>query len=447
MIPPKLALLLCFIFCLIVYIKDSKQDPEISPALWIPVLWMMRCASRSLTYWLYPDGYYGESIGSPHDRIFLTVLMIAGLVVLSRRKVNWKEILANNYWILALYAYMLFSIAWADAIDISFKRWVRIAGDLLMILVVLTEAKPLTAISKLFRRCFILLIPLSIVLSKYFPYIGRGHAKHWGPDMWIGVATHKNTLGQLAVLAAMYFLWNIFQNRGKKNISLDLLYLLMSVYLLNGGGFSRSTTCILVLIIAIAFYLLMERLKLKTARIWSIFLGVFLIVFTLHFGSDVFFGKSIQDIITVALGKDPTLTDRTYLWRDVITLGMQHPIFGFGFGGFWNPATQQYLKEIYSWGPGQAHNGYIEIFLNLGLIGLILFGFTIFSAFSGAIQQYFLNSEYGRIRLVLLLVALIHNYTESSFTRPTHLIWFIFLLAAVNVSNSPTLQSFVSEKT
>ncbi|MCG2777803.1 MAG: hypothetical protein L6406_19215, partial [Desulfobacterales bacterium] len=97
------------------------------------------------------------------------------------------------------------------------------------------------------------------------------------------------------------------------------------------------------------------------------------------------------------------------------------------------PAIGEYLKETHIWGPGQAHNGYIDIFLNLGLVGLLLFGFVIISALRGALRQCRLDFEYGRVRLILLVLALIHNYTESSFARPTHLIWFIFLLVAVNV--------------
>lgn len=434
--PPKLALLLALIFSFLVYRLDSKKDPEVSLALWIPVLWMMRCASRGLTAWLYPGGYSADTIGSPYDRVFFVILIIAGLIVLSRRKVNWKEIFASNAWLLALYAYMGLSILWADSTEISFKRWIRTAGDLVMVLVVLTEGNPLKAIAKLFRRSFVLLIPLSIVLSKYFPDLGRLQHKHWGPDMWIGVATHKNTLGQLCILAGIYFLWNIIRNRGKKDISLDILYLLMTVYLLNGGGHSRSYSSILVLIAACAFYLVMERMRLDPSQIWGYFLGVILSAFILQVASTAFFDSSIYEFIVKLLGKEPTLTGRTDLWRDLIALGMQRPIFGAGYGGFWTPSVNQYVGEAHPWDPGQAHNGYIEIFLHLGVVGLVLFGFAVVSALKGAFRQCRLDFEYGKSRLILLAPALIHNYSESGFIRPTHLIWFTFLLVAVNIWHS-----------
>ena len=132
-------------------------------------------------------------------------------------------------------------------------------------------------------------------------------------------------------------------------------------------------------------------------------------------------------------GSAGTLIGRKHLWQALIPLGMRHPILGAGFGGFWTPTMVQDLKEVFIWGPGQAHNGYIEIFLHLGMVGLVLFGLVVVTALTGGMRQMYLGFEYGRVRLILVVLTLVHNYSESGFIRPTHLIWFTFLLASVNV--------------
>lgn len=441
-----LALLLCCLFCIFVYWIDSKRDSEVSPAVWLPVLWMSLCASRSLNYWFYSGPAYDiVSEGNVYDRVYLSVLTIAGLLVLlQRRSISFAEIFSRNIWLFVFYLYMALSTLWADSTDISFKRWIKTFGDLTMVLVVLTESNPLKAISKLYRRCFILLIPLSIVLIRYFPNLGKLQSKGWQPDMWIGVATHKNTLGQLLLLSWLYFLWDLIKNSSEGNVKIKFFYLIMIAYLINGNGTSRSTTCLVLMLIAFMIYFYLERYKEKPSFLWKPVIYVTLVPLIIFVLDDIVFNKTLFQTIVVSEGKDVTLTGRTHLWDTLIPLGMRHPILGAGFGDFWNVTTRAYLKEIFSWGPGQAHNGYIEIFLNLGMIGLVFFAVVVFSAFRGALKQSLIDFEYGKIRLIFLIVTLIHNYTESGFTRPCHLMWFTFLLFAVNinhVSSFHTVQS------
>ena len=74
----------------------------------------------------------------------------------------------NNIWILVLFLYLGISILWSDFMGVSFKRWIRATGDLVMALVVLTEPAPYEAIKTLINRCAIVLIPLSLLFIKYF---------------------------------------------------------------------------------------------------------------------------------------------------------------------------------------------------------------------------------------------------------------------------------------
>jgi len=434
--PPILALFLCFIFCISLYIKDSKNESDVSVALWIPTLWLMLCGSRSLDLWFNPSRDIVTGEGGSIDRIFLITLITITSLVLSQRKVNWHKIYKGNAWILILYAYMLISIVWTESPLISLKRWFRTLGDLMVVMVILTESNPFKAIVTAYKRCFILLIPLSVVLIKYFRQYGTQEPKHFASNFWVGVTTHKNSLGLLAMLAALLFLWNIFQ-KDKKGKIVAIVYLIMIAYLLNGGGHTRSSTAIVLIPIAVAAYLFMGKYKSRPERLLPVIVGAFVITLVINVSAEFIFGAPIDEIISLAIGKDPTLTGRTLLWQELIALGRRHFFLGYGYEGFWTQPIMQYLKEvndgIHSWGPSQSHNGYIEVFLNLGILGLIFLGFVVISAFKGTIKHFYQNFDYGRIRIVLLLILMFHNYSEASFTKPTHLPWFTFLLVAVNV--------------
>jgi O-antigen ligase len=393
---------------------------------------MMRSASRSISYWLgygnIMDTWEEENIP---DAIFFSGLILAGIIVINKRRINWSGILNNNKWLIYLIIYCGLSIFWAEYQTISLKRYIKALGDVLMALIVLTERNPIGALEKLFRKAFFLLIPLSIILIKYFPHLGRHQSKNWGPDMWIGVATHKNTLGQLCLIAGLYFIWDSIKNRDRRDINLiNIIYLLMIVYLIYGGGHSISNTCVTLLPVGLIIYLLIEKFR---SRILGVLCGAAIFFLVLQTASEVFLQTSIYESIVEIQGKDISLAGRTDLWQDLISIGMKQPLFGAGFGGFWIPSRLNYFKELYTWGPGQAHNGYIEIFLNIGLVGLWLFIITVIVALKVAMRQINFDFKYGAIRITLLVVTLLHNYTESGFIRPTHLIWFIFLLMAINM--------------
>ena len=113
--------------------------------------------------------------------------------------------------------YTLTSILWSNFPEVLFKRWIKLFGSVVMSLIVLTEPAPVEAISTLLRRCFLVHIPIDIVLVKYFRNIGVG----WddlGMEMWTGLTTHKNVLGEVCMVAGLYFIWDSFKKLGKADV-------------------------------------------------------------------------------------------------------------------------------------------------------------------------------------------------------------------------------------
>ena len=79
----------------------------------------------------------------------------------------------------------------------------------------------------------------------------------------------------------------------------------------------------------------------------------------------------------------------------------------------------------------EAHNGYLEIYLELGAIGLIFLVGIVTGAFFKAKKSLIDRPMYGRIRLVILAVFLLYNITEAGY-KPTTSIFFVLLLVTID---------------
>ena len=166
---PQLALLLYFIFLIFIFKIESIKKINIPKSSWIPTIWLMYCSSRSIVSWLNRNRVVMTNIdytsGSPLDRNFLLALLIIGIIILIKRKIEWKKIFKDNIWIFFLFFYMAFSILWSDFKDVSFKRWIRALGDIIMVLIIYTDEEPFAVLDQIFRRCAYFFIPLSIIFT------------------------------------------------------------------------------------------------------------------------------------------------------------------------------------------------------------------------------------------------------------------------------------------
>ena len=89
-----------------------------------------------------------------------------------------------------------------------------------------------------------------------------------------------------------------------------------------------------------------------------------------------------------------------------------------------------------TWTLGQAHNGYVDVYLQLGWIGVGLLFMVIVSTLQKIVRLFEFDFEYGRLRLTFFLMILFVNITESTFMRGGHALWFLFLLVTVSIPYS-----------
>ena len=151
------------------------------------------------------------------------------------RSFDWSTFFARNLPLLVFISFALLSVVWSDFPLITFKRWFRDLGAYLMILVVLSDPRPLEAIRTVLRRLGYLLVPLSILLIKYYSDIGRHYSIWTGGTEFVGAATSKNTLGLLCLISGLFFFWDTMtrwserkQRRVKRILILNVAFIGMT---------------------------------------------------------------------------------------------------------------------------------------------------------------------------------------------------------------------------
>jgi O-antigen ligase len=431
--PSKLALIIYLGFVVWLFRRDFREKPNVTGALWLPFFWVAISGSRFVSQWL---GIFGLNLGgtsveegSPIDAVFFFGVIGAGLYVLYQRRVSLAEVMRNNQWVSIYLLYCLVAVVWSDFPLIAFKRWIKLFGQPVMVLIVLTEPDPLEALTRLLKRCAYVWVPISILFIKYFPELGRDYSKWTGEASFGGITLGKNALGVDCMILGLFFFWHFLEvrqlekSRARRNeLLLCLGFLAMIGWLFHMAHSSTALVCMFIAI-GVVLFLGLRFVKVQWVGIY-ILAGVVISVV-----AEALFG--IHDLIINSLGKDPTLTGRTDIWEILMHWDI-NPVVGTGFESFWLGDRVRKLNELY---PeiqlNEAHNGYLETYLNLGLLGLAITLALVGATYAKSRQALIQVFHFGRFRLAYLIAFVIYNWTEAAFR--THSVpFFVFFLCAMD---------------
>jgi len=442
-LPPIIASCLTVAFVVFLYRRDIRERPNVTGALWIPLLWMLIISSRQVSEWLNLFGLHVGAVtleeGSPLDAGVYFVLIVGGLYVLHQRQASFSEIIRNNQWLTIFLLYCLVSIVWSDFPFVAFKRWFKVLGHPIMVLIILTEPDPEKALSRVMKRCAYIVVPVSILFIKYYPELGRGFDTWTGAAVNTGITTNKNALGCDCLILGFFFFWHMLQTlpreRGKPRRNELLLtggFLMAIWWLLT---MAHSSTSLVSLFLGVLIVIILG-LRFVNKRLIGTYMIAAIVIYVL---AEATFG--ISGRVTELLGKSATLTDRTLLWSELLKVKI-NPLFGTGFESFWLGERFKEFAESRWWQPNEAHNGYLETYLNLGLVGLFLLVGLLVATFWKSRREFLRNFEFGRFRLGFLAAVIVYNWTEASFKNISPL-WCIFYLIALDY-RQPEFDSFES---
>jgi O-antigen ligase len=440
--PASVALFFWLILLVVLLRFDPAKDPKISLALWVPVIWMFIIGSRLPSQWFGGDVLQSVQAleeGDSLDRSIYFLLILLAIGILMSRSFKWDGLFARNLALMSLLTFALVSVCWSDFPFIAFKRWIRDLGNYLVILVVLSDPRPLEAVRAVLRRLCYLLVPLSIVLIKYYSYIAVHYSSWTGQKEYVGAATSKNMLGVMCLVSGLFFFWDTLtrwperkQRRARRIILVNLAFLAMTLWLLTLAGSATSGVCLALGCLVVTATL--NRTVQRHPTVLKVLIpGGICLYLMLAFG----LGIDINAGLAGAVGRDPTLTGRTNIWKAVLSMHT-NPLVGTGYESFWlGPRLKDVWAQTGS-GINEAHDGYLEVYLNQGLVGIFLLGGFLTSSYRSITRGLSAFSSLGSLTLALWTILPFYNISESAFKG--QLLWVIFLLGAIVVPRAPSVR-------
>jgi exopolysaccharide production protein ExoQ len=437
---PSLASLICACGIAGLFYLNRDRSVRTSKALWLSVVYLWIVGSRSVSVWLGLTPSAGTNVqleGTPIDAAIFGLLLAAAVVVLIRRSSRTRTLLAANWPILIYTLYCLMSVAWSYYPGVSFKRWIKALDDVAMVLVILTDGQPLAAIKRVFARVGFLLFPASVLLIKYYDHLGRTYDPSGGMSN-TGVTTNKNVLGVVVLVISLGALWNIRAllidkdepHRGRRLVAQGTL-LAFGLALFSMADSATSIACFVLgggLILATG----LRSIRIRPARVHILCLAIILAG-----GVALLFGGE-GDVANV-LGRESNLSGRTRIWAAVIP-AVSNPIVGDGYDSFWiGPDVQKVWRSpsLSGWwhpeGLNEAHDGYIEVYLNLGWVGVCLIALILISGYGRAVVAFRYNPPIGGLMLAYIIVSAVYSITEAGFQSP-HPMWIFLLLGVFGAS-------------
>ena len=256
---------------------------------------------------------------------------------------------------------------------------------------------------------------------------------------WRGIYTHKNVLGSMMSLSSICFLLLTFLNREKKWIPMSGMVL--SIILLLG---SRSSTPLLNLFIGISALFVSRIVRLP----YQLKLSIIFLLASIGFISTAI-GSDLGEIFTGVFGKDVTLSGRTEVWSYVWDMIYQRPWLGYGYGALWVDwnSESNYVWKAVNWEAPNAHNGFLEVWLGIGFIGLFVFLLhLLINLFRSLSMIQFLRSAESSFPFLLILLMLLASITESLLLTRNGIYWILYVSVTLYLSRNKEIKDFGSSR-
>jgi exopolysaccharide production protein ExoQ len=315
------------------------------------------------------------------------------------------------FWPLALCGLAVLSAGWSDDPFFTARRAIILLLTTLFA-VYLGSCFTLEEQSNLFGWLLIFSVSGSILVIIFAPQFGISHDLHEGALK--GLFSHKNLLGRQMVFGILTLL--IAKPNGiPKWLSRGCLAAAFLLLIL-----SRSAGALITLAIVLAFYgllVLPRKSRSRTAPLWIGLIPILASVSILVISN--------ADVFLEPLGRDTSLTGRVPLWAAIGRAIEQQPWLGHGYAIFWVHTSGSLLDVVATgWNALSSQNGYLDLCLDLGVVGLALFlGSLVFSFRLGARYANFDLGPSSKWPLTFFLFFALQNFHESDLLRLGTFLW------------------------
>ncbi len=272
------------------------------------------------------------------------------------------------------------------------------------------------------RLALIALALATVAMVILAPSLALDHSSGHAAD-WQGVFTHKNACGRIMVLGLAAFLFGERVNAARS------LALVLCAFVLFMSG-SRSAWLVALALLVLWLALDLARRAGPRARTALLAAAPLLILAGAAAATLLF------PWIALRLGRDPTLSGRTAVWTQVLHAIARRPLFGYGYDAFWRGLTGPSLQidAALHFVVEHAHNGFLEILLELGVAGLALFTLSLIRG-ARRLLPILLHGDLRPIAfpLAVLVLILLFNLDENTLLLSNGIFWPLSVAALAQI--------------
>lgn len=405
-------------------ILRSRLDRNLEAAYIVLVLMWLAGATLYYDFGSFqaPEagGLFDRSAGDRRVQVITLALYSFGILYVAFNVSNALGIVLRNKALFGLLGVVFASSLWSILPWTSFRRAIALALSTVFALYVVQRHDPRTLLRLVCIAIFACSI-VALILVVIAPDIATFTRD--GKTIWRGMWGQKNEAGRVTAIGIMSFFVLTLLEKRLTPFSASGLLICATILVM-----SQSKTALITAVVSCAFVayvrLLPGRRAFTQAALVCLGMATFLaIVITIS--------PFLQQIATM-LGRDLTLSNRTDIWASAIEVGSTRPILGFGFRAFWTDAGVNATSAIHFAGRelGNGHSGYLDIWLELGIVGVIgcifLIVVVIRRTNSATVDTSATRSE-ATIWIAAVTVFLsVYSISEKVILEHTDLLWFLF---------------------
>jgi exopolysaccharide production protein ExoQ len=378
---------------------------------------MMSLPSDSLSA---PSGINDQILRLSWYPVYILVLLLA------HRRLRHLWATAKQHWLLLLLlGWTLLSTLWSVSPADTLRRSMALSLTTTFALYLGARFDTLSAV-KLVAFALGIDVLGSAVCAVAFPAIGVAHDPEH-PGAWRGLFASKNLLGAMMLIECLAVCVLYFAERRR-------------VYLVGLAGafalllLSTSKTPLFILLSLVPCLALVRRF-FRTPRGFSVLLALALSVAAICF----ILGSATLSAILAFFDRDTTFTGRTDIWSLSWDAIQQRYWFGYGYGAFWasrwGPASS--IWDTLNWRVPSSHSGLLELWLGLGLVGVIIFAVlllrSLFEILSEAARG---TCEECLWRFGYFILFVVHAITEPTAMDQTSIAWALLIAVATGRSRA-----------
>lgn len=356
--------------------------------------------------------------------LFFINYLITVLLLISR----WKKalyVVTKDWTICLLVGIALASLIWSFTPELTRARSVALAGTSLFGVYLAsryTIREQLKLLGWSFAAIIVMSFLFAIIIPKYGIMMTGVHA-----GAWRGIYVHKNALGKIITLGAIIFLMLAMDANKQRWFAWIGLGLSVCLLLL-----SKSSSAVVV------FATILAIIPIYSIFRWHYQVATPAIIATIVLSSilSLWLSENAPTLLG-AIGKDPTLTGRTDLWPAAIEMIEKQPWLGYGYSAVWNDwnSPGAYVWYVTNWTPPNAHNGLLDLWLELGFLGVLVFAIGFGTTLWRGLAWFRVDRSWQSFwTLLYLTFFILANISESSLLNRNDLFWLLYVTVSFSLA-------------